>query len=985
MDDGYLSPVTQADTPFTHVLLRWELAEPAQHEHEHDHEHEHEHEHEHGHETNAYHLAIRVSNDGHTWNDWHDVHPDDHMWVPSDGPKVRWSPILYAGEGMEFWQVRMVFNPDAGEAPPQLRQIDVNTIDAKAVEQAGESGTNSVQDTSRLQQSQSNGPELAEVTRPPVVSRTAWGCPDGQGSRVSPNYRFATHMVVHHTAGRNSLSSSETDWADRVRAIWAFHTHTRKWGDIGYNYIIDPNGVVYEGRAGGENAVGFHDTGNYGSMGVSLIGTYSSIAPPPSAQDSLVALLAWKALYNDIDPMGRSYYHGCYISSYCRSYAPGAVVPNIAGHREITPGHTTCPGDKVIELMPALRARVMAYIENGGSFIVQPDNGDLLIDELEDSFAKSEAFWYRAACGYGEHTYYTYATDTAEESTNSAVWRPTITESGTYHVYVHIPQWCQLDTPPYASTKASYTIHTAQGDVQRTVDHTTAEEWVDLGSYPFEAGNEGYVALSDLTGEPYRQRKVVFFDSVKWLPEGQVEQPEQAIELLDVTYGPTTLDVGELLRVSFTVRNNTDNALQSQEPQAGIQSDGSGFDTDNGYVYDENECFLGNPEDAYPVYRKQHDRFRVMLGPQNRSVVCDGESGGYPWRWGLDGALAPGETRTVTGYIRFTEPGSVSLSAGMIQEYVEYVERDVQKQTIVVKPEQQPPVVASFDSLLRPMAHMYRLGDVPENLLARNRNPLSVMHEGLVGHVPWDGSIQRWNSSFPFVIEQTRAFLVLEDGTYTFATTTDGGSWLWVDGQEVVVNNSLNDDTPSKTHAFTPSLTLNDALPASTSPVRTVTGTIELEKGTHTLSFKYFTLSPDTAIAAYMFQEEGAQAFMPPPYTLEANMPLSSAVFTEPLTLALAADDQGGSGVAKLRYSWDGAPWREIQASAQQPFFTITTPADGTHTLSYQAVDLAGNTSETQQLGVEIASDDPGDTPGNGDDPPDGEDTKRLFLPLVLR
>src|SRR3712207_4826335 len=97
------------------------------------------------------------------------------------------------------------------------------------------------------------------------MSRTAWGNPQGEEAPdAPPRFRTATHLVVHHTAQSNTLTSSEPNWAARVRATWSFHTYSRGWGDIGYNWLIDPNGVIYAGRAGSNDptrdAVGFHDT-----------------------------------------------------------------------------------------------------------------------------------------------------------------------------------------------------------------------------------------------------------------------------------------------------------------------------------------------------------------------------------------------------------------------------------------------------------------------------------------------------------------------------------------------------------------------------------------------------------------------------------------------------------------------------------------------------------------------------------------------------
>ncbi|MBC8077868.1 MAG: N-acetylmuramoyl-L-alanine amidase, partial [Chloroflexales bacterium] len=472
-------------------------------------------------------MQVRASFDGASWTGWGEAPQNPDLWQPADGPNAYWSQTIYAGEGAQFYQVRAVATAAPDGALPVLRSVQVDTVDARfgsaerkaqSAEQADADAAIAAVDAAMAQDGSALSALRSALSKPGVISRSGWNCPDGQGSRVRPVYYPVNHLVVHHTADANTLSGSEQNWGDRVRAEWSFHTFSRGWGDVGYNYLIAPNGQIYEGRSGGDDAVAFHDTGNYGSMGVVLIGTYATTQPPAAAQESLVGLLAWKADQKDIDPLGRSYYYGCAVSQYCKPYAPGAIVENIAGHRQVTPGHTSCPGDAALAILPSIRNQVRARMLGGTPTQPPPsDNGDLIIDELEAGFARSNATWYEMACGSGGHSFYTYATDRAAQSTNSATWRPTIPATGTYRVYAHVPQNCGLGTPPYASARASYRIRSASGDVTRTIDQNTAEEWVDLGSYSFSAGTDGAVELRDLTGEPYSQRKVIFFDSVKWV------------------------------------------------------------------------------------------------------------------------------------------------------------------------------------------------------------------------------------------------------------------------------------------------------------------------------------------------------------------------------------------------------------------------------------------------------------------------------------
>ena len=202
-------------------------------------------------------------------------------------------------------------------------------------------------------------PIASTLTRPAVVSRTAWGCLDGQGSGWTPQYTTVTHLIVHHSATANASS----DWAATVRSIWDFHTNDRGWGDIGYNYLIDPNGVIYEGRAGGDNVIGAHfSCQNGGTLGVCMLGTFTSVSPTAAALTSLKRLLAWKAEQRAINPLGTAYHAGTRLT-----------LPTISGHRHGNPAvpeyactTTSCPGDNLYGQLPAIRTDVANLISTGG-------------------------------------------------------------------------------------------------------------------------------------------------------------------------------------------------------------------------------------------------------------------------------------------------------------------------------------------------------------------------------------------------------------------------------------------------------------------------------------------------------------------------------------------------------------------------------------------------------------------------------------------
>jgi hypothetical protein len=196
--------------------------------------------------------------------------------------------------------------------------------------------------------------------QPEVISRYAWGADESM--RKGPvEFAPISKLVVHHTVTPND----DPDPAQTVRAVYAYHTRHNKWNDIGYNFLVDQQGRVYEGRfarpygpgedrtgedEAGRGVVGAHVKGlNPGTVGVALLGDYSGgYAPPGPALDAVVSVLAWKAGRHGIDPHG--------ASPFTATDGSRRTFPNISGHRDV--GQTGCPGGQLYERLPEIRQRV---------------------------------------------------------------------------------------------------------------------------------------------------------------------------------------------------------------------------------------------------------------------------------------------------------------------------------------------------------------------------------------------------------------------------------------------------------------------------------------------------------------------------------------------------------------------------------------------------------------------------------------------------
>jgi len=142
-------------------------------------------------------------------------------------------------------------------------------------------------------------------------------------------------FIIHHTATESDLDNPK----QAIRNIYYYHAVVRGWGDIGYNYIIDQQGIVYEGRKGGEGVVGGHaGPGNIGSIGIAILGNYDNYGVPDVVVESLSRLIAIKSKIHNIDPSSTT----------------------VIGHYQVM--DTRCPGTYLKGDMPLIIAMAKSMI-----------------------------------------------------------------------------------------------------------------------------------------------------------------------------------------------------------------------------------------------------------------------------------------------------------------------------------------------------------------------------------------------------------------------------------------------------------------------------------------------------------------------------------------------------------------------------------------------------------------------------------------------
>lgn len=191
----------------------------------------------------------------------------------------------------------------------------------------------------------------ATVGKPRVISRAEWGADerlryDAAGEIWPPEYRDVEHVIIHHTDTPNFQ-----DPFAAIRSIYYYHTVTQGWGDIGYNYLVDFRGNIYEGRVGGENTIGGHAY-QYaeGSSGIGVMGDFAFQDTTAATQSAIVAITAYTGRF--LNPLGSA------------DFFQVPDLPTIAAHRDVN--QSTCPGDYLYDDLPLIRRYVNEVI-NGGA------------------------------------------------------------------------------------------------------------------------------------------------------------------------------------------------------------------------------------------------------------------------------------------------------------------------------------------------------------------------------------------------------------------------------------------------------------------------------------------------------------------------------------------------------------------------------------------------------------------------------------------
>jgi len=203
-------------------------------------------------------------------------------------------------------------------------------------------------DTARLASADTTASSSLVTPKPKIFSRAQWGADESMRQPSSLSYGEVHAAFVHHTVNSNHYTRAQVPAI--IRGIYAYHTKTLGWSDIGYNFLVDRFGRIWEGRYGGVDrpVVGAHTYGyNYVSFAMAAIGNFQKARPSRAILRAYGRLFAWKLSLHGIDPAAMSV------------WVKDRYLPAIDGHRDVYP--TECPGKYLYRRLPAIRRLAAAH------------------------------------------------------------------------------------------------------------------------------------------------------------------------------------------------------------------------------------------------------------------------------------------------------------------------------------------------------------------------------------------------------------------------------------------------------------------------------------------------------------------------------------------------------------------------------------------------------------------------------------------------
>ena len=292
---------------------------------------------------------MRYSSTGKQWSSWKEVFLMTEG--PDEEPKIKfdYSHLIYTEKNAKFIQFK------------------IEKIDSSKLNEFHFVFINSKHTPFTLSKAKKLTPRSVAGEEFYLIERAGWGADESIcWTQESPTpQETITHLFIHHSALHSAIAHDECD--DAIRAYLDYHVKTRKWSDIGYNYIVCPHGILFQGRrfametktVDGKEVTTPKDVigaqvvkYNKKTLGICAIGSYmGEIQPSQELKTILYRTLLWKVTHYSIDPLSQALYTPAGATE-------AQLLQTILGHKDAPAASTECPGETLHPAIPALRTAI---------------------------------------------------------------------------------------------------------------------------------------------------------------------------------------------------------------------------------------------------------------------------------------------------------------------------------------------------------------------------------------------------------------------------------------------------------------------------------------------------------------------------------------------------------------------------------------------------------------------------------------------------
>ncbi len=292
-------------------------------------------------------AEVRVRPRGGRWTGWTEA-PDAHDHGPDGAGETHGTDPVWTG-GADELQLRLRRRP-AG--------LKVHFVNATGTATPGARRRTAVRaavaSVARVAARLAGADARAAGEQPPIVPRAEWGG-DQCAPRDAPSLGQVQTAFVHHTVGTNDYGPEQS--RSIVLAICRFHRNGNGWDDVGYNFLVDKYGTIFEGRAGGvdQAVIGAQAQGfNAVSTGIANLGTHQALPQSDAAIDAISRLIAWKLPLHGVPVTGPVTVTSAGGSTNRHAADAPVTFERISAHRDAN--RTDCPGAALYAQLPRLRA-----------------------------------------------------------------------------------------------------------------------------------------------------------------------------------------------------------------------------------------------------------------------------------------------------------------------------------------------------------------------------------------------------------------------------------------------------------------------------------------------------------------------------------------------------------------------------------------------------------------------------------------------------